>query len=221
MSNLRDNMMCVNATCPAKKSCARYSINPERGQALYHPDPKINRHGSCEHFIANDELQGAVLTKRDEFLAHTHKYHTIQHREDSTKPSKAVQVEFFHRNTKQARLSDYARSILEPMAPFPALIGPAGKLWETLMLSKANITPPKYSDSHESFADAFNDKALRFVERGHCTRAASDHTVDLHAAETMLHHRSGPIHVVVMAEDHITCERELACDVIELNNSNY
>lgn len=219
---MKDHTMCVKASCAARKSCARYTADPERGQALYHPDPKLNKHGSCEKFIANDELKGAVLAKspdkwakRGEFLAHTHKYHTTQHREDSIARGKlplpicvdgvkipaAKQVEFFERKLKEARFKEYGHQLTRSME----------------MLDASNITPPKYSDSHAEFADAFNAGAIRFVERGHCTRMASDHTVAIHSAEAV----RGHIHIVVMAQDDNVAVRELFHEVNELTQAKY
>lgn len=192
MSNLRDNTMCTKASCAARKSCARYTNDPARGQAVFHPHPDMNKHGSCSKFMANDELTGAVLDKRAEFKRHTHKYHVIQHREDSIARSKLPlpicvegvkiptekQVEFFERK----------------------------------LLEASNITPPKYSDSHVEFADA-----VRFVERGHCTRMASDHTIAIHSAEAV----RGHIHIVVMAEDDRVAVRELSHEMNEVIQANY
>ena len=88
--------MCTKSSCMARKSCARFitEVELERGHTLFAIDPQANKHGSCQHFVANDLDKWPSKAKQVEFFEK--KYVTDNMSESVPGWVEEVEYEGFH-----------------------------------------------------------------------------------------------------------------------------
>ena len=201
---MRDYTMCLKIHCAARKSCARFTDNPERGQALYCPDPSTNQYGSCEHFMADVDIQLPMNADEHltDFPAITPDY-----------PSASDKAQYKHdaeRNRDNHRMTHNASG------------GNSTRKYyhmqhRTNSIKRHSAMAPVTIAAQGSVLDKLITGTSKCVERGHDTRMASDHSPAVHSAEAV----RGHIHIVVMAEDDMVAVRELSHEMNEVIQAKY